>query len=115
MDDPPAFGEALKNQRKDASNVAFFPGKVPMPENQGRIGVQNADLQAGKVQLTHGLAVRVALTVAFLNSCKAAGDALAAREREAIGLPIALQEQVHFSLVPGVLLLVQDGSNGGLR
>src|SRR5690242_15845336 len=103
MDDPPAFGEALKDQGEDASNVTFFTGEVPMAQDQGRIGVQNADFQAGKVQLTHGLAVGVALTVALLNSCKAARDALAAREGEAIGLPIALQEQVHVSVIPGAL------------
>src|SRR5579859_2323432 len=113
MDDPPAFGEALKDQGENASNVAFFAGKVPMPEDQGRIGVQDADFQAGKVQLTHGLAVRIALTVALLNFCKAAGDALATREGEVIGLPIALQEQVDLPLIPGALLFVQDGSNGG--
>src|SRR5882757_1105079 len=115
MDDPPAFGEALKNQREDASNVALFARQVPMTEDQGRVSAQSTDFQAGKVELAHRLAVGIALTVTLLNPGKAARNALAAREGEVVGLPIALQKQVHFSLIPGALLRVQDGANRGLR
>jgi len=37
----------------------FSRVQVPMPEDQGRIGVQNAHFQAGKVELAHRLAVGV--------------------------------------------------------
>jgi len=83
VDDAPAFGEALPNQREDAADIALvlIASQVPVPQNQCAIVADEMKLKVGEVELSHRGAIGVGLLIPGKDAVVSALHAAGARER----------------------------------
>src|SRR5579862_9401179 len=90
VDDAPAFGEALPNQRKDAADVALVhvAGQVPVPQNQRAVFANEMKLEVREVELPHGGAIGIGLFVSRADYFEPSLDAAGAGKSEVGRVPV---------------------------
>src|SRR5215472_3001525 len=114
VDDLPAVGELLPDEGEHAAGVASgFALQMPLAQNQRGVGYQKPYLQFGKLQLAHGVSVRIVFPVTCDHAVPAARDTVASRKSQFPRMPIACQKGFHIAAVPGSLLRFQYGVDGG--
>src|ERR1700719_4213759 len=86
---------------------------MPVAQDQGGVGAQEAKFQVGKIERAHGAAIGVIFFVAREDGVPAAGNAVASRKCKIGGMPVAGEECVDIAAIPSLLLGVEDGANGG--
>src|SRR5262249_51017698 len=79
VDDLPAIGESLPNQRENAADIALgLALEMPVAEDKGGIPSKKPELEIGKSQFSHGGAVGIAPVIALADTRKPARGAAAA-------------------------------------
>ena len=110
VDDAPAFGEALPDQREDAADIAFvfFAGQVPVAEDERAVVAGEMELEFGEIEVPHRCAVGVALLVAGVDGVVTALGAAGAGEGEVGGVPVGGHEGIDVAFVPVILLMRKE-------
>src|SRR5579859_416094 len=110
VDDPPAFGKALPDQREDTTDVAFVfvAREVPVAQNERAVVAGEMKLELGEIEVPHGGSVGVSLFVACANGVETALDATGAGEGEFGGIPIGGHEGIDVAFVPLILLIHKE-------
>src|SRR3954470_21035119 len=109
VDDPPAVGQLLEDQRVPPADRLLGQRQLPLAGDQGHAGGQLPDLHVGEGQLAHFLALGlVPLLVPVEGLLPAAGHVLAGHERQVLGVPVPGHEPGQVSLIPGGHLVVHD-------
>jgi hypothetical protein len=75
MNNSPALGKALEDQRENSPDVALLPRQVPMSKNQRSVRTHESKFEGGEFELTHGAAVRIAFFVPRKDLVPPPGDA----------------------------------------
>ena len=110
VDDPPAFGEALPDQREHAADVAFVfvAREVPVAQNERAVVAGEMKLEFGEIQVPHRGSVGVGLFVACANGVETALDAGGTGKGEVGGVPVGGHEGIDIALVPLILLIRKE-------
>src|ERR1700674_2530971 len=86
---------------------------MPVAQDKDGVVTQEAKFKVGKIERPHGAAIGVIFFVTREDGVPAAGNAVASRKCEIGGMPVAGEEYVDVAAIPGLLLGVEDGANGG--
>src|ERR1700682_4017103 len=85
---------------------------MPVAQDQGGVGTQEAKFQVGKIERAHSATIRVIFFVTCKHGGAAPGNAIASGKSEVGGVPVAGEKCVNVTAIPGFLLGVEDGANG---
>ena len=75
VDNPPALGEALPDEREDTPDVALGPSQMPVAQDKSRVRPEKPELEVGEFQLTHDRAIGIAFLIPRPNCVPSSGDA----------------------------------------
>src|ERR1700732_2065667 len=85
---------------------------MPVAQDQGSIGTQEAKFQVGKIERAHSAAIGVIFFVTRQHGIPASGNAIASGKSEFGGVPVAGEKCVDVAAIPGFLLGVENSANG---
>src|ERR1700680_3109944 len=85
---------------------------MPVAQDQGGIGTQEAKFQVGKIQCAHSAAIRIIFFVTGEYCIPAPGNAAVSGKSEVWGMPVAGEKCVNVTAIPSLLLGVENGANG---
>src|ERR1700676_3248014 len=85
---------------------------MPVAQDQGGIGTQEAKFEVGKIEHAHSAAIGVIFFVTCQHGVPAPGNAIASGKSEIGGMPVAGEKCANVTAIPGFLLGVEDSANG---
>src|SRR5579864_570846 len=108
VNNAPALRKSLPNQTEHSADVALRAREMPVSEHQRRILAQKTKFKIGEIEPAHRGAIRIVFLVPRSNAVPPARNPAASRKRQLRRMPVALEEGIHVSFIPSLLLRIEN-------
>ena len=113
VDDAPAFGKFLKDEREEAAGIAGGGVEAPFADDERSGVAEGTDFKDVEGEMAHGGFVGIAGFVMVEDGRPAAGEAGRTGEGDIGRVPVAGHEGGDVAAIPGLLLLIENREDGG--